>query len=156
MERHGKGQIGEGGCEETFLCLSLKKEKCRFKVPPAVSLLHYISSGILWRIFCQTGIFAGFSQSIINFPVRIRETTMGGAGNIIFHSLDRKLSIVYRVPQFLFSRLIWNHAPTRVGKLFVQGIERRGGGVSHFPGKAVGGPKSYDSTETVVLCIHSI
>ncbi len=30
---------------------------------------------------------------------------------------------------------------------------RRGGGVSHFPGKAVGGPKSYDSTETVVLFI---
>jgi hypothetical protein len=28
-----------------------------------------------------------------------------------------------------------------------------GGGVSHFPGKAVGGPKSHDSTETVVLFI---
>jgi hypothetical protein len=23
MERYGKGQIGEGGCEETFHCLSL-------------------------------------------------------------------------------------------------------------------------------------
>ena len=23
MERYGKGQTGEGGCEETFLCLSL-------------------------------------------------------------------------------------------------------------------------------------
>jgi hypothetical protein len=35
-------------------------------VPPAVALLNYISSGILWRIFCQTGIFAGFSLYIIN------------------------------------------------------------------------------------------
>jgi hypothetical protein len=44
--------------------------------------------------------------------------------------------------------------PTQVtaGELFVQGIERKGR-VSHFPGKAVGGPKSYDNTETVVLCI---
>ncbi len=61
MERYGKGQTGEGECEETFLCLSLKKEKCRFIVPPAVALLNYISSGIFWRIFYQTGIFAGFS-----------------------------------------------------------------------------------------------
>jgi hypothetical protein len=30
-------------------------------VPPAVALLNYISCGILRRIFCQTGIFAGFS-----------------------------------------------------------------------------------------------
>jgi hypothetical protein len=29
--------------------------------PPSVALLNYISSGILWRIFSQTGIFAGFS-----------------------------------------------------------------------------------------------
>ncbi len=31
-----------------------------FTVPPAVALLNYISCGLLWRIFCQTGIFAGF------------------------------------------------------------------------------------------------
>ncbi len=43
--------------------------------------------------FAKLGYFAGFYLSIINFPVRIRETTMGGAGNIIFHSLGRKLSI---------------------------------------------------------------
>jgi hypothetical protein len=42
-------------------------------VPPAVALLNYISSGKLWRIFCQTGIFAGFSVHIINFAVRISE-----------------------------------------------------------------------------------
>ena len=44
-------------------------EKCRFTVPPTVALLDYISSGILWRIFPQTGIFAGFSLHVINFAV---------------------------------------------------------------------------------------
>ena len=33
-------------------------------MPPAVALLNYLSCGILWRIFCQTGIFAGFSLYI--------------------------------------------------------------------------------------------
>ncbi len=28
-------------------------------MPPAVALLNYISCGILWRIFSQTGTFAG-------------------------------------------------------------------------------------------------
>ncbi len=85
MERYGKGQIGEGGCEETFLCLSQTKEKCRFTVPPAVTQLNYISSDILWRIFCQTEIFAGFSLQIINLAVRISATVM--AGDIIFFSV---------------------------------------------------------------------
>ncbi len=58
----GKGQIGEGGCDETLLCLILNWEACTFTVPPAVALLNYISSGILWWIFPQTGIFAGFSH----------------------------------------------------------------------------------------------
>ncbi len=35
-------------------------------MPPAVALLNYISCGILWRISCQTGIFAGFSLYIID------------------------------------------------------------------------------------------
>ena len=50
---------------------------------PAVALQNYISSGILWRIFCQIGIFAGFSLYIINNAVRISEAAMGGAGGII-------------------------------------------------------------------------
>jgi hypothetical protein len=65
MERYGKGQIGEGGCEETFHCLSLNWVACRFTVPPAVALSNYISSGILWRIFCQLGHFPGFSLNTI-------------------------------------------------------------------------------------------
>ncbi len=55
----GKGQFVEGGYEETYHCLNQT-------VPPAVALLNYISSGILWRIFCQTGILAGFSLYIIH------------------------------------------------------------------------------------------
>ncbi len=38
-------------------------------MPSAVALLNYICSGILWRNFCQTGIFAGFSLNTINFTV---------------------------------------------------------------------------------------
>ena len=56
-------------------------------MPPAVALLNYISSGILLRIFSQTGIFAGFSLHIINFAVRISEAAMGG--NIIFFRVSR-------------------------------------------------------------------
>ncbi len=53
-------------------------------MPPAVALSTYISSGILWRIFCQTEIFAGFSlYIIINNAVRIREAALGGAGDSI-------------------------------------------------------------------------
>jgi hypothetical protein len=51
-------------------------------MPPAGALSNYISSGILWRIFCQSGIFAGFSLHIINLAVRISEAAMGGAGDI--------------------------------------------------------------------------
>jgi hypothetical protein len=54
-------------------------------VPPTVALLNYISSGILWRIFCQTGIFAGFSLQIINLSVRISAAAM--AGDILLFSL---------------------------------------------------------------------
>jgi hypothetical protein len=46
-----EGEIDEKGCEETFHCLILTKEKCRLTVPSPVALLNYISNGILWRIF---------------------------------------------------------------------------------------------------------
>jgi hypothetical protein len=44
--------------------------------------LNYISCGILWRIFCQTGTFRGVF-SISNNAVRISAAAMGGAGDII-------------------------------------------------------------------------
>jgi cobalamin synthase len=56
-----------------------------FTVPPAVALLNFISSGILWRIFCQTGIFAGFSLIIIYVVRSISAAAI--AGNIILFSL---------------------------------------------------------------------
>jgi hypothetical protein len=56
-------------------------------VPPAVALPNYISSGILWWIFCQTGIFAGFSLHTMNNAVRISEAAMVGAGEIIQYFL---------------------------------------------------------------------
>ena len=100
--RIGDGEIEEGGCEQTFHCLILTEEKCRFTVPPAVALLNCISCGILWRIFCQTRIFRGVFLFIIcrkeqrscdwqgtlyfqgaEQPTRVR--WMGrGAGNIIY------------------------------------------------------------------------
>ncbi len=55
-------------------------------MPPAVALLNYISSGKLWRIFCQTGIFAGFSLRMYHFIAgRINAAAM--ACDIIFFSL---------------------------------------------------------------------
>ncbi len=56
-------------------------------MPPVVALLNYISSGIFWRIFCQTGIFRGVFLHVINFAVRISEAAMKGVGDIIFHTV---------------------------------------------------------------------
>ncbi len=54
-------------------------------MPPAVALINYISSGILWRIFCQTWTFRGVFSKYYNFDVRIREP----AGNIIYLRVPR-------------------------------------------------------------------
>jgi hypothetical protein len=54
-------------------------------VSPAVALLNYISSRILWRIFCQTGTFRGVFFTKITLAVRIPAAAM--AGDIIFFSL---------------------------------------------------------------------
>ncbi len=86
----GDGENEEGGCQETFHCKSLTGETCRFTVPPAVALWNYISCGILWQIFSQTGIFAGFSLHIINLAVRIREAAMKEVGDIICHNFGGK------------------------------------------------------------------
>jgi hypothetical protein len=58
--RDRKEQIVEGGCEETFHCLILTKEKCRFSEPPAVALLNYISCGILGGFFAILEFSRGF------------------------------------------------------------------------------------------------
>ncbi len=56
-----KGTDPRGRVFRYFSLFSLNWEACRSTVPPAVALMNQISSSILWRIFSQTGIFAGFS-----------------------------------------------------------------------------------------------
>ena len=51
------------GVKRLFCVKSPTLETCRFTVPPAVALLNYISSGILWRIFVKLGYFAGFKSA---------------------------------------------------------------------------------------------
>ncbi len=50
-------------------------------MPPAVALLNYISCGILWRIFSQTGTFVGFFY--LSFAGRNSEAVIG-RGHYIF------------------------------------------------------------------------
>ena len=72
-----------------------------FTVPPAVALLNYISSGILWRIFSQTGIFAGFSLRINHLNSgRISAAAM--AGEIIFFSLAGPVGDYTGAPSVIF------------------------------------------------------
>jgi hypothetical protein len=72
-----------------------------FTVPPAVALLNYISSGILWRIFSQTGIFAGFSLRINHLNSgRISAAAM--AGEIIFFSLAGPVEDYTEAPTVIF------------------------------------------------------
>jgi hypothetical protein len=61
-------------------------------------------------------------------------------------SLNRKVNIVYRVPEFLYSRMIWVPSPaSECGSLL--------GGATLAAGGGSGGAESYDCTETLVLCI---
>jgi hypothetical protein len=89
---------------------------------------------------------------IINFPESISEAAMGGAGTLyIIHNLGAQWKDT-ELPEFLCCRMICNLPPpptqVSVGELYIQGIERQRGGEPFSTGKAVGGPKSYDSTET--------
>jgi hypothetical protein len=81
--------------------------------------------------FAKLGYFAGFLCISINFPVRISEAAIGGAG-----TLYRIASVVNEC---------WRAIHT--------GNRKAEGGETFSTGEAVGGPKSYDSTETVVLYI---
>jgi hypothetical protein len=77
--RDRRGRDWRGRVWRDFSLFNPNQEKFRFTVPPVVALLNYISSGILWRIFSQTGIFAGFSFiTTYYFVVRISEAAMCG------------------------------------------------------------------------------
>ena len=70
-------------------------------MPPAVALLNYISSGILWQIFCQTGIFAGFSLRMYHLITgRINAAAM--AWDIIFFSLAGPVGDYTGAPTVIF------------------------------------------------------
>ncbi len=84
-------------------------------MPSAVALLNYISSGILWRIFCQTGIFAGLSLHIINFAVRIREAGNQFLGSInvykygLWSQWDIKLPMYHCLRNFGTKFFFWDN-----------------------------------------------
>jgi hypothetical protein len=55
-------------------------------VPSAVALLNYISSGLLWQIFSQTGTFRGVFSPYISFITLegSAQLRLGGAGDIMY------------------------------------------------------------------------
>ncbi len=70
-------------------------------MPPAVALLNYISCGILWRIFSQTGIFVGFFYVyLFYFAGRISAAVIAGYIGQIYApgspSLGLKRSILFQ------------------------------------------------------------
>ena len=78
-------------------------------MPPAVALLNYISCDKLWWIFCQTGIFAGFSLHIIYSAVRISEATRRG-GYIIFSAWFFLYLFAERISEAAMGRTgVWGH-----------------------------------------------
>jgi hypothetical protein len=72
------------GVKILFCVKSPTKEKCRFTVPPAVALLNYISCGILWRIFCQTGTFRGVFSTYASFISLVGSEHLREQGTLIF------------------------------------------------------------------------
>jgi hypothetical protein len=104
-------------------------------VPPAVALLNHISSGILWRIFCQTGIFAGFSLYIINFVGRISEAAI--AGDILLFSLGGQVgdytgthTVIFRgIFSIYYKLLARRNSEAAMGG---SGVGGRGGGTLFF------------------------
>jgi hypothetical protein len=94
-------------------------------VPPAVALSNYISSGKLWRIFSQTGIFAGFSLHLNNLALRISAAVM--AGDIIQYFLASQYFLVCRIAykgamdgarggEYYISKPLWSS-----GKIYASG-----------------------------------
>ncbi len=94
-------------------------------MPPAVAILNYISIGILWRIFSQTEIFAGFSLHLINLAVRISAAVM--AGDIIQYFLASQYFLGCRIAykgamdgarcgEYYISKPLWSS-----GKIYAPG-----------------------------------
>ncbi len=103
-------------------------------MPPAVALLNYISSGLLWRIFSHTGIFAGFSLHIINLAIRISAATM--AGDIIYFSVAGPVGYYTRAHAVIF-RVVFSLYYSPEGRAKLRWADRGvgwggGGGIVFF------------------------
>ncbi len=72
-------------------------------MPPAVALSNYTSSCILWQIFCQAGIFAGFTLNIIYIVGRISAASK--AGDIILFSLGGPMGDYTGAPTVIFREI---------------------------------------------------
>ncbi|MFN9898438.1 MAG: hypothetical protein ACK55Z_06515, partial [bacterium] len=98
-------------------------------------LLNYISYGILWRIFCQTGIFAGFSLYILNLAVRISAAMM--AGYIIFsgcRTAYKGAKDGARSGEYYISKPLWSS-----GKIYAYGSPSSGLKKKRISEAAMGG-----------------
>jgi hypothetical protein len=114
-------------------------------VPPAVALLNYISCGILWRIFCQTGTFRGVFSIHISLISQdtppyfyiidgmISEAAMCGAevgGHYIsWHRSSRDFSIP-RVPECMPHRRNWLPSPPPLKVSVSPPLDLKGGGAT--------------------------
>jgi hypothetical protein len=70
--------------------------------------------------------------------------------------------MVYRVPEFLCCRLIWDHPPPSpasectVLELYIQGVQRQREGEAISHGKGCWGTQIGERMETLVLYVFSI
>ncbi len=85
----GEREIGEGGYEETIICLNpTNLRTCWFTVPPAVALLSYMTIRELAvpqfrRFFPKPGFLTGVSLYSANIARRVSEAAIGGAGGCV-------------------------------------------------------------------------
>ena len=124
-------------------------------MPPAVALLNYISCGILWKIFCQTGTFRGVFCTYhwyrrihptlwffavffyLLFAGKISEAAMWGAG----------------LPECMPHRRNWFPPPPHPDVSVSPSLDPKGGEPHSLAVEWVGGPNSDDWIEGPELCI---
>ncbi len=87
MERQERGQIREGGCEQTFHCLIQTCETCTFTVPPCSCSIALYKQCYTLADFLPNWNFRGVFSKYCYFAVRISEAAM--AGDIIFFRVPR-------------------------------------------------------------------
>ncbi len=150
---------------------------------PAVALLNYISCGILWWIFCQTGTFRGvFSLYIIDMAGCTRTTpycvfswvfsiyylpersaklrpcdVRGGGRGTLFHSIGRR-EIIHskpRIPQCMPHRRNWSPPTPSSESECVSPLGSKGGATLSCR-LVGGGPNSDDRIEGLALSLYTL